>query len=391
MNGINPGRIQVMNNLNGLIPILYAALQVISRELVGFIPATSMNSTADNAALNQTIRVPITPPSKNRDITPGTPPVGTGTNFGYVDMAITKERIAEPIIWNGNEQIAVGSQLNQMMVNQYTQAMRSLVNEVEQDVCLEGTIGALMAGNVYGVAGSTPFATNLDDLAEVRKIQDDLGTPKSDRHLIINTSTGMAIRKLVQLTNVNQAGENTLLRQGILSDLFNYAIRESGGFAPIEPGTQTGLILSAAVTEGSKSIAVNALTGTLNVGAVIQLGGDYYTLTAPALAGATMLNISPALKKNLASGTAGVILSRYLPNVAFSRDFIYLMTRNPAMPNQANRAGGQLLDLISITDTVSGLSFQVTLWEAYRQIRIEIGLAWGVKAVNNRHGVLMLG
>jgi len=380
-----------MNRLNGLIPIFYAALMIISREIVGFIPATSMNATADQAALNQTIRVPITPPTENQDITPGTPPANGGTNFGYVDMAITKNRIAAPIIWNGDEQIAVGGQLNQMMINQYAQAMRSLVNEVERDVCLEGAIGALKAGNVYGVAGSTPFASNLDDLAEVRKIQDDLGTPLSDRHLIINTSTGMAIRKLVQLTNVNQAGENTLLRQGVLNNLFGYAIRESGGFAKINPGTQIGIELSTEAQKGSKSIAVTALTGTLNVGAVIQLGGNYYTLTAPALAGATMLNISPALKETLADETEGVVLSEYLPNVAFSRDFIYLATRNPAMPQQANRPGGQLLDLMTITDPVSGLSFQVTLWEAYRQIRIEIGLAWGVKAVNERHGLLLLG
>ena len=380
-----------MNNLNGLIPILYLALQIISRELVGFIPATSINASAENAALNQTIRVPITPPSENQDITPGTPPTNGGTDFSYVDMAITKERIAKPIVWNGNEQISVGGQLNTLLVNQYAQSMRSLVNEVERDVCLEGAIGALKAGNVYGVAGSTPFASNLDDLAEVRKIQDDLGTPKSDRHLIINTSTGMAIRKLVQLTNVNQAGENTLLRQGILQNLFDYSIRESGGFAPIDPGTQIDIVLNADAQKGSNSIAVTALTGTLNVGAVIKLGGDYYTLTAPALVGATMLNISPALKKSLDNGTEGVILSVYLPNVAFSRDFIYLLTRNPAMPQQVNRPGGQLLDMVPITDTVSGLSFQVTLWEAYRQIRIEIGLAWGVKAVNNRHGVLMLG
>jgi len=380
-----------MNNLNGLIPIIMLALQIVSRELVGFIPATSMNATAENAALNQTIRVPVTPPSENQDITPGTPPTNGGTDFSYIDMAITKERIAKPITWNGNEQISVGGQLNQMMVNQYAQAMRSLVNEVERDVCLEGAIGAAMAGNVYGVAGSTPFASNLDDLAEVRKIQDDLGTPQSDRHLIINTSTGMAFRKLVQLTNVNQAGENTLLRQGILNSLFNYAIRESGGFAPVNPGTQMSITLNAEAQEGAKTIAVTALTGTLNVGAIIQLGGNYYTVTANAIVGATMLNISPALKKTLASGITGTVLSAYLPNVAFSRDFIYLMTRNPAMPNQANGNGGQLLDMISVTDPVSGLSFQVTLWEAYRQIRIEIGLAWGVKAVNTRHGVLMLG
>jgi hypothetical protein len=380
-----------MNNLTALIPILFAALQIVSRELVGFIPATSRNLTADGAALNQIIRVPVTPETENQDITPGTPPTNGGTDFGYVDMAITKSKIAKPIVWTGDDQISAGNQLNQMMINQYTQAMRSLVNEAERDTCLEGTIGALSAGNVYGIAGVTPFTSNLTDLAQVKKIQDDLGVPLGDRHLLINTATGAALRSLQQLTSVSDAGENDMLRRGVLNNLMGYMIRESGGFLPVDPGTQTSLTLSAAAPKGATSIAVTALTGILNIGAVIQIAGKYYTLTAPAVSGATTLNISPVIREDIESGVAGTILSSYLPNVAFSRDFIYLATRNPAMPQQANKAGGTLLDMISVTDPVSGLSFQVCLFDAYRQIRIEIGLAWGVKAVNKRHGLLLLG
>jgi hypothetical protein len=346
--------------------------------------------TADNAAKGQAIRVPITPQTKNRDITPGTPPAGNGTNFGYIEMAITKDKIAEPITWTGDEQLSVGNQLNQMMVNQYAQAMRSLVNEVEADVCLEGAIGAVSVGNVYGVAGTTPFATNLVDLAAVRKMQDDLGTPKSDRQFIINTSTGMALRSLQMLTSAAHSGDTSLLRQGVLSDLYGYAIRESGGFAPINPGTQTSLTISAA-PKGSKSIAVTALTGTLNIGAVILIAGNYYTLTAPAIAGATTLNISPELKNDITGTVTATILSEYLPNIAFSRDFIYLATRQPAMPQQASKAGGTLLDIMALTDPVSGLTFQVCLFDRYRQIAVEIGLSWGVKAVNREHGLLLLG
>jgi hypothetical protein len=57
------------------------------------------------------------------------------------------------------------------------------------------------------------------------------------------------------------------------------------------------------------------------------------------------------------------------------------------MPSQ----GDDAKDVMEITDYVSGLSFQVALYGDYRQTRIEIGLAWGVKAVNSRHGVLLLG
>jgi len=380
-----------MNKLDPIIPILYAALFVVSAEIIGIVPAVSRNLTAEQAALNQTVRVPVTPPSELQDITPGTPPTNGGDKIDYVDMAITNNKIARPIVWNGDEQISVGGMLNPIMVDQYAQAMRSIVNQVERDVCLEAAIGAAMAGNVYGTAGSTPFASNLDDLAEIRKIQDDLGTPLSNRNLVINTSTGAALRKLVQLTNVNQAGESTLLRRGVLNDLFDYAIRESSGFAPVNPGTQTSLTLSADAPKGASAIAVTALTGTLNIGALIVIAGKYYTLTAPALAGATTLQISPSLHEDVESGVTGTILSSYLPNVAFSRDFIYLAARTPSMPSQANGAGGTLLDMTAITDSASGLTFQVCLFDRYRQIAIEIGLAWGQKAVNKRHGLLLLG
>ena len=380
-----------MNRLTGLIPILYTALFLVSRELVGFIPATSRNMTADNAALNQIVRVPVTPETENQDITPGTPPANGGTDFDYVDMAITKNKIAKPIVWNGDEQISVGNNLNQMMVNQYAQAMRSLVNEVERDVCREGAIGAVMAGNVYGVAGSTPFSANLNDLAQVKKLQDDLGTPLGDRHLIINTSTGAALRSLQMLTSAAHSGETDMLRRGILNDLMGYAIRESAGFMPIEPGTQISITLSANAPKGANTIAVTALTGTLNIGAVIVIAGKYYTLTAPAIAGATTLNISPAIVADVSSGVIATVLSAYMPNIAFSRDFIYLATRQPAMPQQANKAGGTLLDMMALTDPVSGLTFQVCLFDRYRQIAIEIGLSWGVKAINKRHAVLLLG
>jgi hypothetical protein len=376
-----------MNNLNGLIPVLYAALQVVSRELIGIVPATSRNMTAASAALNQIVRVPITPASANSDITPGTPPTSTGTNFSFVDMAITKNRIAKPIVWNGDEQISIGSQLNQLLVNQYAQSMRSLINEAEADLCFEAFKGAVNAGNVYGTPGVTPFAANLGDLAQIKKIQDDNGTPIGDRHLIINTATGASLRTLEKLSNVNQAGETDLLRRGELSNLMGYAVRESAGFVPTVPGTATAITTAGVTAVGSTNIGVTALSGTLNVGAIINIGGTYYGVTAPAGSGDTTISIAPAVKSQIATATAGTVLASSLPNVAFSRDFLYFLTRTPAMPQEGDNAK----DVVNISDPVSGLTFQAALYGDYRQVRIEIGLAWGFRAVNNTHGVVLLG
>jgi hypothetical protein len=380
-----------MNNLSALIPILYMAMQVISRELVGIIPAVSRDLQADGVAKGQIIRVPVTPPSENQDITPGSPPTNGGTNFGYIDVAITKSRIAKPIQWNGEEQLSVGNQLNQMMVNQYAQAMRSLVNEAERDICAEAVIGLAgnpaKSGGIYGSAGVTPFASNLADLAQIVKIMGDNGAPIADRHGILNTSAGANLRTLEKLTNVDQAGDGTLLRQGVINRLMGFDIRESGGYLPLAPGGGSGIETSAVVTKGASVIPVSALSVALNKGAIVTIGSQKYVVTTDAAAGDTSIIIAPRLRDNVDDETAITVSAQYTPSLFFSRDAILFVARAPAMP----QGGDEAKDVITITDPISNLSFQVALYGAYRQTRVEVGMAWGVKTINPEHGVVLLG
>lgn len=47
----------------GLIPTIFTALDTVSREQVGFIPAVSRNAKADAAAKDQTVTAPVAPPA----------------------------------------------------------------------------------------------------------------------------------------------------------------------------------------------------------------------------------------------------------------------------------------------------------------------------------------
>ena len=49
------------NTLTGLIPEIYEALDIVSRELTGMIPSATMNASANTVQVGQAIRVDVEP------------------------------------------------------------------------------------------------------------------------------------------------------------------------------------------------------------------------------------------------------------------------------------------------------------------------------------------
>jgi hypothetical protein len=92
------------NTLTSLIPSAYAALDTVSRELVGLIPSVTRDATTERAAVGQTVYSAVAPASTAGDITPAvTPPDDGNQTIGNVSLSITKARRV-PIRWNGEEQ-----------------------------------------------------------------------------------------------------------------------------------------------------------------------------------------------------------------------------------------------------------------------------------------------
>lgn len=143
------------NTLTGLIPTIFTALDTVSREQVGFIPAVSRNAKADAAAKDQTVTAPVAPPATTVDITPGaTAPNDGDQTIGTVDVKITKSKMA-PVKWNGEEQLALGpaGTYNTILADQFKQAFRALANEMDAD------LAALYfaSSRAVGTAGTAPF------------------------------------------------------------------------------------------------------------------------------------------------------------------------------------------------------------------------------------------
>ena len=375
------------NTLTNLTPDLYQALDTVSRELVGFIPSVTLDSGVERAAVGQQVRSFATPAVTATDITPAvTPPNDGDQTIGNKLITISKSRRV-PVRWNGEEQRGVnsGAGYNNILQDQFAQAMRTLTNEMETD------IGAdyVKTSRAYGTAGTTPFASDLSDTAQVRKILADNGAPLSDMQLVIDTTAGAKMRTLTQLTKANEAADASLLRQGVLLDVHGMQIRESAQTAAHTKGTGTGyLVNSASLAVGDTTIPVDTGSGTIVAGDVITFAGDTNKyVVETALSGGNVVIAAPGLRTAVADNSAVTVGDDYTANMAFSRSAIVLATRAPARPEEGDSAD----DVMMITDPRSGISFEVALYKQYRQISYEISAAWGNQVFKPEHTALLLG
>lgn len=381
------------NTITDLTPTLYNALDVVSRELVGFIPAVTADMTFERAALNQTVRSPVAPASTAGDITPAvTPPDDGDQTIGNVSMTITKARRV-PVRWNGEQSLGLdnnGPGRMNIMRDQFAQAMRTLTNEVEADLAALH----VNASRAFGTAATTPFGTAGDftDASNVLKILKDNGNA-ADPQLILDTSAGAKLLGLQSRYDI--AGDVTMQNQGIIIDKAGLKLRESAAIITSTAGT------AASATTNSAGYAVGATvitlasagTGTLVAGDVVTFAGDTnkYVIAsgdADVSNGGTITLAAPGLRVAMSAATKAItVVAAAARNMAFARSAIALATRAPALPEEGDLA----VDRTIITDPRSGLSFEVSKYMQYRQVQYEVALAWGVKAVKPEHIALLLG
>lgn len=384
------------NTLTNLIPDFYAALDVVSRELTGFIPAVQRDPRADRCALNATMRSSVAlANTAGGDVTPAMSiPSAAYQTIGNKSFTIQKSRFM-PFSWTGEEQgnVAGGPGYLTIKQDQIAQAIRALVNEMEVDIATYGYLGASRA---FGAtAGTAPI---LSDYANARKILDDNGAPMSDRHAVIDTTAGVALRGTSNLFKVNEAGDSTLLRQGILGNLYGMDIRESAQIQTPTKGTAaSATVNNAGYAVGATTLTLSAAgTGTILAGDILTFAGDTNkyvvagagTAGADVSAGGTIVLAEPGLRVAMSAATKAItVFGTSARNLAFTRNSILLGTRLPALPQERDLA----TDREIITDDRTGLSFEVACYPGFRMVTYHVSIAWGVAVMKPEHIATIIG
>lgn len=383
--------------LTGLIPTIYEAMDVVSRELVGFIPAVSKDSNAERAAVNQTVRSPVVGAMAAEDLSPAAYAADTpNQTINYVDMVITKAR-SVPFGITGEETVGLKNTGTLAVINRnrIAQAMRTLTNEIESDLAALH----VSASRAYGTYNATPFGTagDLSDFAQSRKILDDNGTPQSDLHMVLGSTAVANIRgKQSGLFKVNESGTDNLLRRGALDNVQGFDLHASG-----QVKTAVAVGTGANATTDTTGYAIGATTitlasagtGTIIAGDIITFAGDnekYVVVSGDTNVanGGTITIAEPGLRKAIAASATNItVIGATTRNMFFHRSAIQLATRAPAMPDGGDAAD----DVMLVTDPVSGLTYEFCIYRQKRQVRYEVNVAWGVKMVAPRHAGLLIG
>ncbi len=377
------------NTLTGLIPDIYEALDQVSRELTGYIPAVSRDSGIERAAVGQNVRVPVTTEVTAQDTIPSANAPNTGdTNVDHVDAQITKSRHV-PVRWNGEETkgLSNAGTFSTIQADRFYQAMRTLVNEIESDVHVEAYKNASRA---FGTGGATPFGTaaDLSDFAGVLRILEENGAPRTDLQLVLgHAAIGNLRGKQSGLFKVNEAGSADMLRNGMTDRVMNMAIRHSHASGLHVNGTGADYLVNGAVGAKSTTIAVDGGAGTILAGDIVTFAGDGNKYVSGGLAGTSLALNKSGLLIPAADNTAITRGNAYTANVAFARSAIALATRAPALPEGGDSAD----DVIQVVDPLTGLAFEIAVYRQFMQVVYHVRLAWGVKAIKQDHIALLLG
>jgi hypothetical protein len=386
------------NTLTNLAADIYLAADKVGRERIGLIPSVTINSGSERAAKGDTVRSHFTrAQSVNETDTPSmTIPQGDDQTVDSKTLTIDKYASVQ-IPWTGEDikHVNNGSGFETIYGDQIQQAMRTISNKIEAN----GILAAYVASSrAVGTAGTAPFGSNFDLVADARKILVDNGCVVDDGQisLVMNTTAGANLRKLAQLQKANEADGTALLRQGILLDLLGVMLRESGQIAQHVKGAGTGYD----VNNGSGE-AIGQTTLTLDGGTVNSTGfkaGDVVTHASDATnkyivgtgltatTGDIILN-NPGLLIAAADTDELTIGNSYTPALMFHRSAIELAIRAPALPNGGDAAS----DIMVVQDPWSGLVFEVAAYKGYRKAMIEVRTVYGWKAWKSESIATILG
>ncbi len=370
------------DTLTNVIPQLLAQGLLALRQMA--IMPRFVNRGYDTMAgeKGSTIDIPIPSAITAVVVSPSyVPPDDTGVSPTKVSVALDQWYEA-PFFLSDQDMM---NAMNGVIPMQASEAVKALANNVDSAILAKYK-------DIYGyagVAGTTPFATDLSEFLAADQILNDQLSPMDPRYCIINSRAKANAMGLRAFQDASFRGDTAGIQRGDIGEKLGAFWALDQNVPRHTAGTiTTGLIAKAStvVAAGLKTFlgTTAASTGAcaLLVGDIINITGhtQTYVLTAAATQASAATDVTlafePGLEIALAGSEAITVKSSHRVNLLFHRDAFVLASRPFAGADPMGIGQYQ-----SQVDPVSGLALRLEVSRQHKRTRFSYDILYGVKTV----------
>lgn len=261
---------------------------------------------------------------------------------------------------------------------QIQEAIRGLVNKIETNVWLNYK----KFYGYAGVAGTTPFATGIDEFLTAEKLANDQLMPGDRRALLLDTAANANWKGLRRNYDRNFADV------GVEPAWTQHVPTHTAGTAS---GATTD---TAGYAVGIKTVTLaSAGTGTIVVGDIITFAGQTQTYTVTAgdadVSNGGTISFEPGLKVALAgSAIAITVKASHVSNLLLHPNAIAFAMAPMA---QGAMVPGSGATEATVVDNDSGLALRLTFFRQFYQDEWSFDALWGSAVPRPELGVRIAG
>ena len=378
------------NTLPSAIGDAYRAAEIVGAEGVGVLNSCLLNTGSETAAEGESVKsLKTEEPTLNTSASPAMT-IPEGDDQTVTEESLTLNQVANvKINITGEEEKAIDSHhgFETLHGNRFLRAFRAIRNAIESYGCQVAYQGASRA---FGTAGTTPFASNFSEVAEIRQILFDNGYfQDGEMSLVLNSLAGTNLRQLATLTGANTAGSTDPLRRGELLNLQGFSLKESAGVSSHTKGTGTSYETDAALAVDATSVSVDTGSGTILAGDVVTFTGDTvnkYVVNTDAVSGDFTIG-GPGIREAVAENTVMAIGNSYTANVALHRAAVEVAARPQSAPSNGDAAA----EVMQVSDPYSGLVYEIREYRGYKKAMWDITVIYGAKVWQPEGVAVLLG
>jgi hypothetical protein len=333
-----------------------------------------------------TIDVPIPSAITVQSVSPGaTPPSTADVAPTSVSIALSNWYEAPFYLTDKDVQEAVEG----VIPMEASEAVKALANQIDGDILALYT-------SVYGHAGTggtTPFATDLADYLDARKLMADQLAPMDPRFAVLDPAAEANALGLRAFQDASFRGDVDGIINGQIGNKLGALWVMDQNIPTHTAGAASGATTNAAAyAVGATTITLaSAGTGDIKVGDIITFAGDTQTYTVTTgdtdVSNGGTIVISPGLK--VAQATAAVAITvkaSHTVNLLFHRDAFALAMRPFSGVDPMGLGHFQ-----SAIDPVSGLVLRLEVTREHKRTRFSYDVLYGVQAVRPALAVRIAG